>query len=259
MLNFQIEMLEAYLLVFSRVSGMMLLNPVLSRKNIPTPFKLGLILCLTLLFTPLADLSGVVQRGGDFGMIIALFQEFTVGVFFTLAFTFFYYMMLFAGDIMDFHFGMSMSKVFDPASNIQMSVSGSIFTYIYILYFFVYDCHLLLIRIINDSFGILPLGTFAFGVDAVNYGLDMFLSIFSIIVKLVIPFVALEFIIEMAMGILMKLIPQIHIFVINIQLKILLAFILLLIFAQPISDFMTKYLSATFDAAEKMLEIMTSG
>ena len=40
----------------------------------------------------------------------------------------------------------------------------------------------------------------------------------------------------------MKLIPQIHVFVINIQLKLLMGMVLLLAFASPIASFVDNYM-----------------
>lgn len=257
MINVQISMLEEYILVFARIGGMLFLNPIISRKNVPIMFKVGMVLGLTLLFTPLIDFPAV-SRTADLGFILSIVGELLIGIAFTFVFTFFYYMIFFAGDVMDFHFGMSMSKVFDPSSNIQASVSGSIFNYMFILYFFALNCHLLLIEIILDSFSMVPIGTFAFSEATIVYILDMFVSVFSLIVKLIVPFVALEFTVEIAMGILMKLIPQIHIFVINIQIKMLLAFLLLLSFSSQISDFMDRYILSAFQAAQKALEVMVT-
>ena len=76
------------------------------------------------------------------------------------------------------------------------------------------------------------------------------------VTNLALPFVAAEFVIEVAMGILMKLIPQMHVFVINIQLKILVGIFLLLAFAQPIGDFMDRYMEAMLHSVETLLTLM---
>ena len=73
------------------------------------------------------------------------------------------------------------------------------------------------------------------------------------VIKLVLPFVAAEFILEMTMGVLMKLIPQIHVFVINIQCKILLGIMLMMLFAYPMGAFMDRYTEAMMTEAQKLL------
>ena len=58
------------------------------------------------------------------------------------------------------------------------------------------------------------------------------------------------------MGVLMKLIPQIHVFVINIQLKMLLGILLLLLFAGPITSFLDNYIRLMFENMEGVLGLM---
>jgi len=157
-------------------------------------------------------------------------------------FQIYYYLLFFAGDLMDTHFGMSMAKVFDPGSSIQMSVSSTFLNILLMLYLFVTDSHLLMIRIFADSFQVLPAGTFTFSQDSAKFFINLFLSTFSLAIRLVLPFMAAEFVLELSMGVLMKLIPQIHIFVINIQFKMLLGLILLLAFAGPVASFVDNYM-----------------
>ena len=58
------------------------------------------------------------------------------------------------------------------------------------------------------------------------------------------------------MGVLMKLIPQIHVFVINIQFKVLLAFFMLWVYIQPVSSFLNRYLGDMFQNIENALYAM---
>ena len=70
------------------------------------------------------------------------------------------------------------------------------------------------------------------------------------------PFVAAEFVLEMSMGVLMKFIPQIHVFVINIQFKILLGIVLLLAFAGPIGSFTDNFMRLMFQNIQNVLYVL---
>ena len=160
------------------------------------------------------------------GLALALLRELFVGLACGFVFQIYYYMLFFVGDWMDMHFGLSMAKVFDPGTSIQASMSGNLLNAMFLLYFFATDSHLLLIRIFIDSFRILP----------------VFIAAFSMILRLALPFVAAEVVLELITGVLMKLIPQIHVFVINMQMKVALGFILLLAFSGPITSFLDNYM-----------------
>jgi len=61
------------------------------------------------------------------------------------------------------------------------------------------------------------------------------------------------------MGVLMKLIPQIHVFVINIQCKILLGILLMILFAYPMGAFMDGYAEAMMKEAQNIIMMLGRG
>ena len=148
---------------------------------------------------------------------------------------------------MDTNFGMSMAKVFDPGTSIQMSVSGNMINTLFVLYIFVTNSHLLMIRIFAGSFQVLPAGAVTFSQETARFFLELFMAVFSMGLRLALPFIAAEFVLELSMGVLMKLIPQIHIFVINIQFKMILGLLLLLAFAGPVASFTDNYMRIMFE------------
>lgn len=255
-MQYTFEPLHLYVLVFARMAGMILFNPLLSRRNIPSRFKVGLVLGLTLLVTPTVDGLAIADYS-TLDLLFGLCKELFAGLVCGFVFQIFYYMLLFAGDFMDVEFGLSMAKVFDPGTNIQMSVSGNLLNILFALYIFATNSHLLLVRIFLTSYHILPVGAGTVVLaDVSGFMLDLFVGAFSMAVRLTLPFAAAEFVAEIAMGVLMKLIPQINVFVINMQLKMFLGLFLLLVFASPVSSFMDNYLRVMFENIENALYAM---
>ena len=138
-----------------------------------------------------------------------------------------------------------------------MSASGNLLNILFVLYILATDSHLLLIRIFTDSFQILPVGAVLISQEGARFFIDLFVSAFSLAMRLVFPFMAAEFVLELSMGILMKLIPQIHIFVINIQFKMLLGLILLLAFAAPVSSFLDNYMRIMLENLQYAFNALT--
>ncbi|NLG93626.1 MAG: flagellar biosynthetic protein FliR, partial [Clostridiales bacterium] len=66
-------------------------------------------------------------------------------------------------------------------------------------------------------------------------------------VKLALPVLAAEFIAEIAVGLIMKAVPQIDVFVINIQGKVILGFLILLIMVPSLSTFLERLITLMFD------------
>jgi flagellar biosynthetic protein FliR len=69
----------------------------------------------------------------------------------------------------------------------------------------------------------------------------MFLgTVFVLACKLAMPIIAAELIVEICVGVMMKAVPTIQIFAVNIQMKILIGLFVISAIAEPISDFITK-------------------
>lgn len=245
--------LPAYMLVFVRMAAMIGTNPLLSRRNVPAAVRAGLTALLTFLIAPGLTVAPMDQMT----LVLAMIKEFLVGFACGYVFQIFYYMLFFAGDVMDMQFGLSMAKVFDPGTNMQVSVSGNFLNILFSLFIFATNSHLLLVRIFATSFQIVPAGFTPFSPHVSGYIADLFIEAFSLALRLALPFIAVEFVLEVSLGILMKLIPQIHVFVINFQLKVFLSLVMLLTFAAPLSSFLDNYMNYMLECIQKVLWTFT--
>lgn len=244
-----------FLLVWARLAGMILFNPLFSRVNIPMMVRMGFILLLTILVAP-SQPADTVAGMGDLAFAFALLREVFLGLVYGYVFQMFYYLLFFAGDLMDTDFGIAMAKSFDPATSIQVSFSGSLLTILFGIYIFASGSHLALIRMYTDSFRLIPLGAASLSVNVATFIIRLFVSVFALVLRLVAPFMVAEFILQGSMGILMKFIPQITVFVINFQLRILLGMILLLAFAPFIGQFIDYFISVMFDNLSDITVVM---
>lgn len=247
--------LTAYLLVFVRMTGMIALNPVFARRNVPALVRTALIFCLTLVLTPVVGISLTADLD-TLTLVLVMLRELFIGAVCAMVFLIFYYLLFFAGDIMDMQFGLSMARVFDPGTNIQTSITGNLFNVLFMLYFFLTNSHLVMLQAFTSSYQLVPVGAAAITGDVGSFMVTLFASAFSLALRLALPFIAAEFVIEVSMGILMKLIPQIHVFVINFQLKIMMGILMLFLFCQPIANFIDNYMDAMLQSLGRALTIL---
>ncbi len=255
MLDALIGSSATYIFVFMRMTGMIGFNPMLTRQNVPGMVRTALIFAMTILVAPTVDASGIVLVG-TIDMIFFMVVELFIGLVLGIVFQFFYYILFFVGDLLDMQFGMSMSKAFDPGTNIQISVTGNFLGIIFVLYVFATGGFHTLIQIFALSYEFVGIGAAQITQEFLKQVLEAFMLAFSLGIQLSLPFIAAEFVLEASMGILMKLIPQIHVFVINIQFKLLLGVSLLFLFASPIASFMDNYISIMFDELQRLLASM---
>ena len=109
--------------------------------------------------------------------------------------------------------------------------------------FFITDAHLSMIHIFLNSYELLPYGHVILGQEVAQAMLDLFVLCTIFGIKMAFPIIAIEFLCGMGMGMLMKTIPQINVFVIDIQLKIFVGFVLILMFLTPMADFLQNLIT----------------
>ena len=246
---------DIFLLVLARMAGMVLVNPVFGRKGLPMMVRMGLVLSLSLFVLPAAELQAVAVSGlTTFGMAEAIIKEVMMGLAIGYVFQLFFSMLYVAGDVLDTLFGFSMGKVMDPISGIQSSVFAQFINVFFCLYFFATGSHLLMVKIFAYTYEVVPVGVTGFVSNALlSYLINLFGSVFGMVIRLTLPFAAAEFVLEVTMGVLMKLIPQIQVFVINIQAKILLGLLLMMLFAYPVGAFLDTYISSMMTEVQTVM------
>lgn len=247
-LGINIEDLHIYIFVFVRLAAIILFNPVFFRARIPGGAKTGLIMCLTIVIAPLVP--SYSYDGSTIQFLVSIMGEFFIGFLLGFVFNVYYYMLMFAADVMDTQLGFSMAKTMDPLTNIQTATMGSFFNIMFMLYFFATNSHLLLINMAVNTFDAVGAGAAYISYEGgCRFAIDLFTSVFLLAVRLALPFVAAEFVLEVSLGLLMKLIPQIHVFVIQMQGKILVGLTLLIAMLIPVSNFVSDYMEKMFDSA----------
>lgn len=236
----------AMLLIFARVIGMFSFNPIFGRTNIPTMVRTALALGLSVLMFPTLDFAAVTFTG-LIPFAFSVLLETAVGLVFGLFINLFTTLMIYAGEMIDMQIGLSMARVMDPSTGVNMPLYATAYTYLFMLYFFLTDSHLSYIQLFADSYAAIPIG--APYIDS-QIGLVV-ASYFSVIltlgVKFALPIIIAQMILEISLGILMKAVPNIHLFAVNIQAKNLLGLFLMFVLASPMASLIDGYLGILFE------------
>ena len=121
-------------MILMRMSGFVLLNPVLGRRGIPGMIKAGMIMILTIMIYPISEITGRVPVMA-LELVLCLLKEFAIGYLIGFIMQLFDYVVTFAGSLIDFHMGLSMASVYDPASGAQVALTGSVLNIYYAFVF----------------------------------------------------------------------------------------------------------------------------
>jgi flagellar biosynthetic protein FliR len=250
-----IEQMMLFSLIFMRMSGFILLNPILGRKNIPAKMKGGMVIVLTLMIYSFSS-AQVPEPVNSIEYAVILIKEFAMGYVIGFVMELFFLVITFAGSIIDAQMGLSMSTVYDPQSNAQIALSGSIYHTYFMLLFFAVDGHLALFKLLITSADVVPYGQVVFGTQVSWAVLEIFIQCIVMGVKFAFPIMAIQFLTEIAVGILMKIIPQINVFVINIQAKIIIGLLMLMFLFSPMSEYLGDIISQMLLTVQSTIRLL---
>lgn len=242
-------------LVLMRMAGCILFNPILGRTTIPMAVKSAFILVLSVVVYSISP-PVMVDMGNVIGYGVLLLKEFAVGMILGTVFNFMISGILFAGAVMDYQMGLSMSTIYDAQSNASVSLTANVLNYLFALCFLATDAHLIVLRIFMTSAQIVPYGSVSLGPEVASAALTFFCDFILLMFRLAMPMLAVQLFVEAGVGILMKTIPQINIFVVNIQAKILVGLVILVLLFIPMSDFMLDALDILIQSMKEMLIVM---
>jgi len=243
--------IDLFLLVFMRMSGAILFNPIFGRSNIPASLKGALSLICAFLITSTLGQTYEMNNMVQFGISCVL--ELTIGIAIGTVVSALFSVVLVAGEMIDLQMGFSMATFYDPKSGVNMPIIGSFFNALLILVFFSTNAHLSMLNLITDSFQLIPAGTGFPTAQSAQFIVNMGADIFEMGIRFAMPILAIEIVVQIMMGILMRAVPQINIFTVGIQIQTGVGLVMLMI-AIPIIVTLNGRLSVYI--IEKLTELI---
>lgn len=221
--------LPSFLLCLVRLSCFFFTAPIFSYPGMPAQYKIGLS-CI------LAYLAAVTLHVTSIGLndtfILLILKEALVGLSMGFVTGLFFFAVQMAGSFIDLQMGLSMASVINPESGQQSPLTGQLLYGFMILFLFTVDAHHMLINGVLDSFQTIPIDRLSLGAasgDLAHYITQVFLSSFAAALQMALPIVGSLFLVDVAVGIVARTVPQLNVFVVGLPLKIGVGFVLLII------------------------------
>lgn len=256
-----IDWAQLYLfeLIAMRMTGFVMFNPIWGRNGVPGLVKAGFILVLSVATYGAGGAAAPELPANLIAFAVPMLLE--LGVGFTLSFVIrlFLSIVQMGGEIIDTQMGMTMAQIYDASTQANLTVTGSLLNILLILDFFAENGHYTLLRVLVTSGEVLPYGTASFGQSVASLVAQLFLTCLVLAVKLALPILAAELLGEIGMGILMKAIPQINAFVINMELKVIIGLGLFFLFLIPINEFLLSTEMQMLSSLGQVLETIGGG
>jgi flagellar biosynthetic protein FliR len=247
--------LTPFFLIFVRISCFFIAGPIISFNQVPMRVKAGLSLFISLIIYQTYSL-GNIEYQTVIGFFILVLKEGIAGIFLGFVTNISYYVLAFAGQLIDIEIGFSMANVLDPATNIRTTITGNYYSYIVVLIMLVTNLHHHLITAIIDTFKVLPLGGGQFSDSIFELALEILREYFIIGFRIILPFFAAILIVNVLLGILIKVVPQLNMFVIGIQLKLIVGLLILFVLVGTMPTISNYIFDKMFELFRLAIEVL---
>ncbi|MDP4083050.1 MAG: flagellar biosynthetic protein FliR [Bacillota bacterium] len=246
----------AFLLIFVRITSFFLMMPLFSYRTIPTVFKIGFGLFLSWLIfysihPPTFEINGpyilLVIKEAMVGLLIGFCAYLIMSAIQT------------AGAFIDFQMGFSMANVIDPQTGAQSPLMGQYFHIFGLFLLLAMNGHYLLIDGIYNSYHFIPIDKawLPFGSSKViEFILKSFGSMFIIAFQMALPVVGSLFLVDVALGIVARTVPQLNIFVVGMPVKIAVGFIVIITVMGSILAVVSNLFETTLQTMRGLLELL---
>ena len=213
--------LETFLLVFARIAGFCVVAPLFGNRAINARVRILISTCISITIFSAMDFP-MAEYTTIFGYTFLLIKELAVGLSIGYISNFIMTVIVMAGEFIDREIGFTMSQNFDPSVNANVTITAELYDRMVYLIILITNLHHYILKAIAQSFDAVPLGhvNINFSFVYVQF-LDLIGQYFSIGFRIAMPVFLGTIILNVILGVLTKSSPQMNMFAIGMQLKVL--------------------------------------
>lgn len=251
-LSFSMYDFEYFLLILTRVSCFVFAAPFFSLNNTPRHVRVALSVFTALLLYQTLTPAPAVEYNTVMGYAAVVIKEAVTGLVIGLGANLCSAIVNFAGHVVDMETGLSMVTLFDPNTRENISITGAYYQYVVMLMLIASGMYRYLMGALADTFILIPINGAVFRMDSLMASAVKFMSNYIIIgFRICLPVFCVIQILNAILGVLAKVSPQMNMFAVGIQLKILVGLAVLFLSASMLpgaANFIFQQMKETITA-----------
>ncbi len=218
---FAYEDLEYFLLILVRVSCFVFIAPFFSMTNTPRNVRIALSVFVAILLYHVLPHETVAYET-LLGYFVIIMKEALTGLLIGFAANLCSTVVTFAGQIADMEMGLSMASMLDPATRENSTISGIYYNYMVLLMLMISGMHRYLLKALAETYTLIPINGAVFHRESLLTATLGFMADYIVIgFRICLPIFAVMIILNAVLGVLAKVSPQLNMFAVGIQMKVL--------------------------------------
>ncbi len=204
---------------FLRILGLFSAAPLFSARSVPMRTRIGLAFVIAVCVQPALPVQPTVSLNSP-QALGTLVQQLAIGLSIGLAARILFAAIEMAGEIVGLQMGLNYAGFFDPSTGSQASTVGRFYGNTTMLLFIVLNGHLLLIQAVAASFVTFPVGDDTWTALRQMRLYELGAAIFSHGLWIALPLIAILLFVNVVLGIISRIAPQMNVFAIGFPLTL---------------------------------------
>ena len=205
------------------VATFVYIAPFFGMSNTPNRVKIGFSACVSIILFQVIQPKEAIAYSGVIEFAIIVLKEGITGLLIGFAANICNSIIVFSGKVIDMEIGLAMANMYDPTTRTQSGLTGTMYNYFIMMLLIVTDMHHYILRALVDTYQIIPVNQTVFDWDHLMGSMTMYMADLMVIgFRIVLPVFACSMILSCILGIMAKVAPQMNMFAVGMQIKVLL-------------------------------------
>lgn len=234
----------------ARISGLMLVAPVLGATMIPARIRIGIAVLLTATLAPLAplDIRPLSAEG-----VAVLAQQVIVGAALGFILKLVFEAVAYGGQFLSQAMSLGFAETVNPGVGGTTPVLSQFYTMLITLLFLAMNGHLQLISLLADSFRTLPVGDKGIGADGLWGVLGFATHLFSGAVRVGLPALTAVLVVNLGFGAISRSAPSMNLFAVGFPITICLGILAIWMSLRALPDAFDALQTAAWETMRQLV------
>lgn len=216
----------AFVWTFTRVGALFVALPIFTGHNVPMRVRGILAVAVTFALLPAQPPMPAVELLSLAGALVTT-QQVLIGTAVGFVLHLVFAAIVFGGQNVAYSMGLGFASLVDPTTGVQVPAISQFYQLLATLLFLGLDGHLLVIRLVADSFRAIPVGLAGLSPESLRQLALWTSHLLAAGLLLSLPMVAALLLVNLGFGVASRAAPQLNIFAVGFPVSLLLGLVLI--------------------------------
>jgi flagellar biosynthetic protein FliR len=242
-----------FVLILTRISGLVMTAPVLGLKSAPIQVRGFLAVALAVLITPFHWQATTEMPASTPHLAALLVQEMMLGLSLGLSITVLFSGLQVTGQIMGQLSGMQLAEAFDPSQDASVPIFSDLMDKVTLAVFVIIGGHRELMQVLFDTFRWMPPGRTSLGPTLLDALTAITCSSLALGVRAAAPALVSLLLANLILGLISRTLPQLNVMAVGFGLNIMITLLVMFATLGAITWLFQEEAFETLDAMREAL------